>query len=155
VMDLIGQNRVAKRSRVALGISPYPANAQGVLIGHVTPGSSAAEAGLQQGDLIVAIEPKFAEPNAKDADKDAEGKDAENNDGPQIIPQGAEDKSLVRDFDDLVERLMDYREGDIMTIRVRRAIGYFGGRFDPEDRMEPKLEILKVKMKGWHDLIPE
>lgn len=144
LIELIGQNRVAKRSRVALGIVQYPNNDEGVLIDKVTPGSSAADAGLRKGDLIVAIEPKFAKskPDSEDAPL-------------QIIPKGAEDKSLIRDFDDLVERLMDYREGDIMIVRVRRAVGYLGGRFLPEGRPEPVLETVKVKMKGWQALIPE
>lgn len=141
--DLIGQNRVAKRSRVALGISPSFTNAQGVLIGQVTPGSSAAEAKLRAGDLIVAIEPKFTEPVSEDKEV------------PQIIPAETEDKTLVRDFDDLVERLMDYREGDIMTVRIRRDIGYFGGRLNPDDVPDRGLETVKVKMKGWQDLVPE
>ena len=149
LVEVVGQNRVAKRSRVALGISPYGHTGPGVLIGQVTAGSSAADAGLKPGNLIVAILPKNSEPAAP-ANKEGEL-------APEIVPGTAVDKTLLRDFDDLVERLMEYREGDVMTVRVQTA-GHVPG-FDQlpgnDQLKEANLEEVKVTMKGWQDLIPE
>jgi hypothetical protein len=99
--------------------------------------------------LIVAILPKNSEPAAP-ANKEGELT-------PEIVPGTAVDKTLLRDFDDLVERLMEYREGDVMTVRVQTA-GHVPG-FDQlpgnDELKEANLEEVKVTMKGWQDLIPE
>lgn len=207
LLTVVGQNRVSKRSRVALGIVAYRGMIDGVLIEQVTPGSSAQDAGLAPGDLIVAIEPKGSSRSAEkqplpaNAEPDGESNlkpdskptvdpkrlrefddlddrikrggpsgadtseepDAESNLKPVVPPA---DPSLLRDFDDLVDRLMDYREGETMTIRVQRgfARNMGGGMFGqlpalpeqdaPQIRRNPEVTI-KVKMKGWADLIAE
>ncbi len=75
------------------------------------------------------------------------------------------DKRRLRDFDDLVERLKGYKIDDEITLHVIR--GYeryrmnlmFGGRrFNipddgaPPDRGALKVELVKVKLKGWKDV---
>ena len=166
MLSVVGQNRVQKRSRVALGIVPWPWTGTGVMIDQVSRGSSAAEAGLKPGDVIVAIAEKFGSfpeqkpppPSPNDDDDD------DPDDEPGEKPEGSEDRTLLRDFDDLVDRLMNYREGDIMTIRVVRGLDRFQNhRFRQPlpplpalaPPQQPTIKIIKVKMKGWVDMITE
>ncbi|MEZ6129519.1 MAG: hypothetical protein R3C59_12620 [Planctomycetaceae bacterium] len=171
--QFVGNNRIQERSRVALGISGQPTPGQGVLILEVTEGSAAKEAGLEPNDLIIAIEDpnKTPEPGKKAAEPEdgKEGDDATEGDGNESdgnegddAEQGAvpkEDKTLLRDFDDLVERLMHYKPGDVMTMRVirnyptMRFLPRFGG--PDQDRFHPqqlKVEVVKVKLKPWGSL---
>lgn len=146
LLAVVGQNRVAKRSRVALGITSDPTAANGVLISQVSGGSSAEAAGLKAGDLIVAMEKKRA---AKQSESDE-------SDVLEIKP--GSDKTLLRDFDDLVDRLMDYRVGDVMMAQVSRQPQI--RRFiepQPIDQEFPQqeTETIEIKLKGWEDLIPE
>ena len=154
--SLVGQNRIAKRSRVALGIVANRAATRGVLIDRVSGGSSAAAAGLKAGDWIIAIDEKDEQKPAPNKQQD-DPKPAEA--APPAPDKPPEDKTALRDFDDLVDRLMDYREGDIMTLRVVRGFEYFSRnrlfRRDAQESPPPTVEVIKVRMKGWADLTTE
>lgn len=134
--ELVGQNRIYLRSRVALGISGWGNVGPGVLIKSVSRGGSADAAGLRERDFIVSI----VEPV------------------PDGISEVEKQKRLeaqkLQDFDDLVERLKKYREGDVIKLQVVR--GLFGGnqfapRVPPQGQRGP-AEIVDVKLKGWMDL---
>ncbi len=104
--ELVGQDRIQERSRVALGIKGSPGVIDGVVIEGVTKGSSAADAKLQRMDRILAI----VEPIAEDLPADERRR--------------LEEKQNLRDFDDLVERLKKYRDGDVINLRVVRGAGF-------------------------------
>lgn len=160
LIDLVGQNRVVKRSRVALGIQANRGMVrQGVLIDRVSPGSSAEAAGLRPGDLIIAIEdPAGAKAGAEEGKTPAKPIPVEP-DAAEDLFNLEKDKTLLRDFDDLVDRLMDYRQGDVMTVRLIR--GFRPNRiFDVPNENEERqpglrIEVVKIKMKGWEDLTIE
>jgi len=179
VSEIVGHNRVVKRSRVALGIEADRHVTRGVLIDQVSPGSSAADAGLKRGDLIIAInervdpktddaapvEPPEAKPEDSDSPDTPQNKvlkpatdEADPDDDMLILP---DDKTLLRDFDDLVDRLMDYDVDDVMTIRVYRGFApngirmRFGGMQPTPEPMPLKIETLHIKMKGWEHLAVE
>jgi len=149
LINVVGSNRVVKRSRVALGIKGTPSPDQGVMIMEVSEGSSAKDAGLKEGDLILAID----DPSQKSNDAKDEQEDSKSDE------ERLDDKTLLRDFDDLVARLMDYKPGDVMTMRVIRnypsirTLQLFG-RPDLErfPRQPLKIETIKVKLKGWEHL---
>ncbi|GAB5439851.1 MAG: hypothetical protein Fues2KO_02000 [Fuerstiella sp.] len=138
--QLVGQNRIQERSRIALGIRSRPGVASGVIIESVTKGSSAADAGLNSMDLLVSI----VEPIPEDASP-AEREEAEK-------------KAELRDFDDLVERLKKYRDGDIIQLKVVRGAGhltrnnFFGPAPDLPQQIPLKEEIVSVTLKGWEKL---
>lgn len=160
LIDLVGQNRVVKRSRVALGIQANRGMVrQGVLIDRVSPGSSAEAAGLLPGDLIIAIEDPAAEKAKPEEDKQAAKPIPVDPDAGEDLFNLEKDKTLLRDFDDLVDRLMDYRQGDTMTVRVIRGFRpnrIFGVPDRDEDRPPGlQIEVVKIKMKGWEDLTIE
>ena len=161
--ELVGQNRIAERSRVALGITYDGANqGAGVLIQTVSKGSTAASAELESGDLILRLSATAPNP-AKDS-----------------VPNAADD---LQDFDDLVERLKEFRPGDVVYLTVvrdfRRAVLHsrllrqlnIPPREAPrpgEDSLKPPLGtpkpnqpnavptygpvVVEVKLKGWRDL---
>ncbi len=158
--ELVGQNRVVERSRVALGITPDPGNMEtGVLIRTVSRGSTAASAKLKSGDLILSLAAKASKEN---------------------VPAEADD---LQDFDDLVERLKDFRPGDVVYLTVvrdfRRAalqLRMFRQLNVPprnlpkptQDKLKPgaenpnpgqlrdvptyRPEVVEVELKGWRDL---
>lgn len=136
--EFVGQNRVYRRSRVALGIRGYPTFSPGVLIDAVTKGGSAEAAGLDRRDVLVSI----VEPIPEELDPEEKEK--------RLAAQ------KLRDFEDLVERLKKYRVGDVVKLRVIRAItvkDQFGPRMIPG---HPGAEqIVEVKLKGWHELPAE
>ena len=137
--DLVGQDRIQERSRVALGIKWMQGSSGGVLIDGVTKGSSAADAKLQRMDRILAI----VEPIPEDLPSDER--------------QKLEEKQNLRDFDDLVERLKKYRDGDVIKLRVVRAAGFlrpnsFGRPPEIPPQIELPVEIVPVKLKGWEKL---
>jgi hypothetical protein len=68
----------------------------GVLIRTVSRGSTAASAKLKSGDLILSLAAKASKEN---------------------VPAEADD---LQDFDDLVERLKDFRPGDVVYLTVVR-----------------------------------
>ncbi|HIE97481.1 MAG TPA: PDZ domain-containing protein [Fuerstia sp.] len=145
--EFVGQNRVVERSRVALGITPDSANpGSGVLIRTVSRGSTAASADLAAGDLILGL---TATP-LKTPKENASG--AAHN---------------LRDFDDLVERLKEYRPGDVVYVTVvrdfRRAvlqnrlfrqlnIPLRDNQKLPVETPKPDQEVVEVTLKGWRDL---
>lgn len=145
--EIVGQNRIAIRSRVALGIVGSPVFSPGVMIETVSKGSSAEAAGLRDGDLLLAIEGIPPE------------------DGEAQLPGDDElgtNRTPLRDFQDLVSKLMDYDKDDVMKVRVIRnfkpfLLGRNMGIRIPEDGQQellkqPKPEIIDVKLKGWEAL---
>jgi hypothetical protein len=158
----VGQERLAERSRVALGIRPHSVNLErGVLIQTVTRGSTAAAAKLQPGDLLLGLKARLPNP-PKDN-----------------VPQPSDN---LRDFDELVERLKQFRPGDVVYLTVIRDFRMTAGpgrllgrpnllpRPEPQpDDQEPDAEkpksgepdsnrgphgeeIVEVTLKGWHEL---
>ncbi|MCA9215748.1 MAG: hypothetical protein KDB27_21935 [Planctomycetales bacterium] len=123
--EYVGQNRIAERSRAALGIKPSAILQTGIQIGQVTKGSSADGAGLAAGDLIIGIKAPARE-GQEDADREY---------------------IRLRDFDELVEHLRAYDAGEVMTLHIIRGLK-FG--FQPGER--PTTEFLDVKLKGWKDM---
>lgn len=135
--DLIGRTRIYERSRVALGISGSPIVGEGVLIETITKGGSAADAGLLPGDLILEI----VEPIPDELSEEEK--------------RLRKEAQKLRDFDDLVERLKKYREGDVMRLRIIRGIGaanQFGQFQNPPLQIRPVEKIVDVKLKGWDKL---
>lgn len=140
--EIVGQNRVAVRSRVALGIVGNPVISPGVLIESVSKGSSAEAAGLSAGDLLLAIE----EQNPKNAGESLPGD-----------KELGTSRTPLLDFQDLVAKLMAYDKDDVMKVRVIRNFRpYMLGRNLGLDRNEfenqPKPEIVEIKLKGWEAL---
>lgn len=138
--ELVGQDRIQERSRVALGIRSRPGVDDGVIVESVTRGSSAADAGLNSMDKILAIlepVPDGATPEER---------------------QKIEQKSRLRDFDDLVERLKQYRDGDVIRLKVVRGAGYLTRRNvlgpipDLPGQLQLKEETVDVTLKGWEKL---
>ncbi|MDG2130511.1 MAG: PDZ domain-containing protein [Fuerstiella sp.] len=151
--EFVGRERIAERSRVALGIRPHSARpGRGVLIQTVTKGSTAAAATLQPGDLILGLVARPAN-NPKNS-----------------VP---EPSGNLRDFDDLVERLKEYRPGDVVYLTVIRNFrmtalpgGLFGQRNimpraqpNDQDRKNPDgtkpahgEEVIEATLKGWQEL---
>lgn len=137
--DLVGANRIAERSRVALGIRGSRTTAESVLISYVSKGGAAFAAGLQTGDLIVAI-------NNPDREKLTDEELAK-----------AKKAELLRDFDDLIERLKQYRAGDVIELRVIRE---FTSKVErgPDGSLRPRRnidlveEVVPVTLKGWEEL---
>ena len=130
----VGRERIAERSRVALGIRPHSFNpGNGVLIQTVTKGSTAAAAKLQPGDLLLGLTARLP-----DAPKDS-------------VPEASENLS---DFDDLVERLKNFRPGDVVYLTVVRDFrmaalqGRLPRAIEPSDRQR----VVEVTLKGWQDL---
>ncbi|MEZ6124675.1 MAG: PDZ domain-containing protein [Planctomycetaceae bacterium] len=147
LIEAVGPARVVRRSRVQLGIVWNPQFTPGVLIGSVSEGGSAAGAGLKPGDLIVAIEDtELRRKHAKQQPSD----DAQTE--TQKSPE--KDPTLLKDFDDLVQRLMLYQPGDVMTIRVIRGFDDLLLSGNDVDLESVKTEKLDVKMKGWDELKP-
>lgn len=144
--ELIGQNRIASRGRVALGIIGNPGVAPGVIIDQVSANGSAALAGLRAGDMILAIE----------VDEDA----VRPEDKKQTLigdEEFGQNRRPLEDFNDLVTQLKDYRPGDVMKVRVIRqyeSVNLFGNiprrAGDPDKKT--KVEIVSVKLRGWTDL---
>ncbi len=140
--DFVGESRINERSRVALGILGEPNFAPGVRIFQVSRGSSAAEAKLQVGDVLIGM---LNEPPADDVD-------------PEDIELNETQK--LKDFDHLVERLKAYREGDKVWLIVRRGPpiminrGFIIPRGEPPFRqgVAAKLEVIEVTLKGWDKL---
>lgn len=137
--ELVDRSRIFERSRVALGIRGERTGLPGVLIEAITPGSSADDAGLQPGDILEAI----VETIPEGLSEEEQAKERE--------------KQLLRDFDDLVERLKAFREGDVMRVRVRR------GAIRPRIPLIPipdkdvpdrgwSEKVIEVKLKGWWSL---
>lgn len=145
--ELIGQNRIAQRGRVALGIVGDPVFAPGVIIDRVSSNGSADRAGLRAGDMILAIEVDHQDVLPEEEKK--------------AIPGDEElgtDRSPLADFNDLVERLKKYRAGDTMKLRViRQYKAAFLFRSLPGDQDDlrqrvPKVEVVSVKLRGWTEL---
>lgn len=145
--EIVGRNRLAVRSRVALGIVGNPVISPGVMIESVSKGSSAEAAGLRAGDLLLAVE------GEKPEDDDT------------ALPGDQElgtERTPLRDFQDLVTRLMDYDKDDIMQVRVIRNFQPYllAGNIrlripedgQPELMKQPAPEIIEVKLKGWEAL---
>lgn len=156
--ELTGQPQVQHRSEVALGIvwDSMFSFVSGVVIGNISKGGSAQQAGLNPGDLLLAIETdkKPEQPDPRDLlfgqQRPLPGDDTL---GENRIP--------LRDFDDLVTRLKDYRKGDVIKLRVVRngkdlilnARGIrFGNRRPEPEPLEPKPEVVDVKLTGWEEL---
>lgn len=145
--EIVGRNRLAVRSRVALGIVGNPVISPGVMIESVSKGSSAEAAGLRAGDLLLAIEGDKLEDHEASLPGDKEL---------------GTDRAPLRDFQDLVTKLMDYDKDDIMQMRVIRNFQpYLLARNIrlriPEDGQlelmkQPTPEIIDVKLKGWEAL---
>ncbi|MEQ9408415.1 MAG: PDZ domain-containing protein [Fuerstiella sp.] len=139
--ELVGPTRVNERSRVALGIRTDRTVAPGVVIDEITSGSSAEDAKLVPGDVLLAILDPIPE-DISDEEK-----------------LELERKQQLRDFDDLVARLRNYREGDVIRVRVRRGgirqnNRLFGGPLPQQNPpfRAPWEEIVEVTLKGWDQL---
>ncbi|MCA9082667.1 MAG: PDZ domain-containing protein [Planctomycetaceae bacterium] len=125
--EYVGQNRIAERSRAALGIKPGTGLGQGVFIQTVTSGSSAEAAGIRPGDLILGV---VNEEKAEDGTVTR-----------KVVP--------IQDFDDLVDRLKSYDKGDVMKLQIVGGFRTPFGNFN-EDQIEPR--VVDVLLKGWEDL---
>ncbi|MCR9197423.1 MAG: PDZ domain-containing protein [Planctomycetaceae bacterium] len=159
--EIVGQNRIANRGRVALGIVGDPVFAPGVIIDRISRNGSADRAGLRAGDMILAIE---REPEAEDLPPGPlPGEKPKAPDRRQEGPILGDDKfgrnrHVLADFNDLVEQLKFYRAGDTVRLRVIRqgkaalVFRNFPGQ-EPniaEDKL--KLEVVSVKLRGWTEL---
>lgn len=145
LIDLVGANRIQERSRVALGIAADRGTVglyDGVLVGSVSKGGSADKAGLESGDLLLAMYNADKDVPLMKYDPDSwrtfrrqipvprapnEGPDQPNpdeGDAPiKISPDvpATEDQLAAHrlfDFDQLVERLKKYRPGDRVKLQV-------------------------------------
>ena len=130
----VGRERIAERSRVALGIRPHSINLErGVLIQTVTKGSTAAAAKLQPGDLLLGLTARLP-----DTPKDS-------------VPEASEN---LRDFDNLVERLKEFRPGDVVYVTVIRdfRMAALQGRLPRAINPSYGEEVVEVTLKGWQEL---
>ena len=105
-------------------------------------GRAAADAELKPQDLILAIMddiPEDASPEEKAALEKA-----------QVLQQG----QVLKDFDDLVQRLKKYREGDVIRLKVIRGRQrpFFIAPDLPPVEPGQIAEIVPVKLKGWLQL---
>ena len=156
--EIVGQNRIANRGRVALGIVGDPVFAPGVIIDRISQRGSADRAGLRAGDMILAIEREPEAENLPPGPLPGEKPKAPDprQDGPIVGDEKfGRNRHVLADFNDLVERLKTYRAGDTIRLRVIRqgkAVLMFR-RQEPklmEDQL--KVEIVSVKLKGWTEL---
>lgn len=156
--EIVGQNRIANRGRVALGIVGDPVFAPGVVIDRISQRGSADRAGLNAGDMILAIE---REPEAEDLPPgplpgEKPKAPDRRQDGPILGDEKfGRNRHVLADFNDLVEQLKSYRAGDTIRLRVIRQgkAALMFRRQEPrfaEDEL--KLEIVSVKLKGWTEL---
>ncbi len=136
--DLVGESRINERSRVALGILGEQAFAPGVLVRHVSGGSSAAASKLQIGDVLTAMLDEAPPADVEPADIEVK------------------EPQKLKDFDHLVERLKVYRKGDKIWLIVERgrAVPMNNGFLLPQrfPRPEPTVKVIEVTLKGWSDL---
>jgi len=120
--EIIGHSAIVERSRAALGIQGVGGFDDGVIVRTVTAGGSASVAGIEPGDLLLAIE----------SDEEGEGFVRGDDD-----PNFGRNRIKLEGFEQLIQRLRRYEVNDVVTFRVERRGQLMG---------------VKVKLKGWEAL---